>query len=86
METLWHDAGTPTVASRADAVVKLHTATDGAGRSLLPAEMAYEELGWGPGKIQRALRLRRDDQMDPYLAAMREKEQEREPAGASEVG
>lgn len=67
VETLWYDAGTPTVAARADAVVKLHTAKDGAGRSLLPAEMAYEELGWGPDKIKRALELRNAEAADPTL-------------------
>lgn len=67
IETLWYDAGTPTVAARADAVVKLHTATDAKGRSLLPAEMAYEELGWGPEKIKRALALREQESSDPTL-------------------
>lgn len=67
IETLWYDAGTPTVAARADAVVKLHTAKDGSGRSLLPAEMAYEELGWGPEKIKRALALRDREAADPTL-------------------
>ena len=67
MESLWHDAGTPTYGSRVDAVVKLYTAADPSGRSLLPAEMAYEELGWSPAKIARALRMRRDEQRDPYL-------------------
>lgn len=70
METLWYDAGTPTVASRADATVKLFTATDGAGRSLLPREMAMEELGWSPAKIARALALLEAEESDPYLAAM----------------
>jgi len=67
IETLWYDAGTPTTAARADAVVKLHTATDGKGRSLLPAEMAYEELGWGPEKIKRAMDLRERESADPTL-------------------
>lgn len=67
LETLWDDPATPTVAQKTDAIVKLHTATDGQGRSLLPAEMAYEELGWGPEKIQRALDLRARDAEDPQL-------------------
>lgn len=70
MEALWYDAGTPTVAARADAVVKLFAATDPAGRSLLPREMAMEELGWSPAKIQRALALLQAEESDPYLAAM----------------
>lgn len=67
LETLWDDPATPTVAQRTDAIVKLHTAADGRGRSLLPAEMAYEELGWGPEKIKRALDLRARDAEDPQL-------------------
>lgn len=67
LETLWHDAGTPTYASKVDAVVKMYTATDSAGQSLLPAEMAMEELGWGPARIQRAMRMRREAMRDPYL-------------------
>lgn len=58
IETIWRDPATPTLAQKTDAVVKLHQATDEQGRSLLPAEMAYEELNWSPGKIARALKLR----------------------------
>jgi hypothetical protein len=70
LETLWYDAGTPTVAQRADAVVKMFTATDGAGRALLPREMAMEELGWSPAKISRALSLLAAQEQDPYLLAL----------------
>jgi hypothetical protein len=70
LETLWYDAGTPTVAQRADAVVKMFTATDGAGRALLPREMAMEELGWSPAKISRALALLAVQEKDPYLLAL----------------
>ena len=70
METLWYDAGTPTMAARADAVVKMYAATDSAGRSLLPREMAMEELGWSPAKISRALGLLAAQEQDPYLAAL----------------
>jgi hypothetical protein len=70
IETLWYDAGTPTMAQRTDAVVKMYSATDANGVNLLPAEMAYEELGWSPGKIERALALRAAEQVDPYLRAL----------------
>ncbi|MFB9956999.1 phage portal protein [Cellulomonas denverensis] len=86
METLWYDAGTPTTAARADATVKLFTATDGAGRSLLPREMAMEELGWSPAKITRALELLEREERDPYLAAMTEKDRAVGAAGASAGG
>jgi hypothetical protein len=74
METLWYDAGTPTVAQRADAVVKMFTATDGAGRALLPREMAMEELGWSPAKISRALALLAVQEQDPYLVSLLDKQ------------
>lgn len=67
VETLWYDAGTPTVASRADAVVKMYSATDAGGRPLLPAEAAYEELGYSPARIKRLMEMRRADDADPYL-------------------
>lgn len=70
LETLWYDAGTPTVAQRTDAVVKMFTATDPAGRSLLPRAMAMEELGWSPAKISRALALLAVQEQDPYLAGL----------------
>jgi hypothetical protein len=74
MECLWYDAGTPTYASRVDAVVKQYAATDPSGRSLLPAEMAWEELGWSPPKIARAKELRASEAIDPYLAATMQKD------------
>lgn len=67
LETLWYDAGTPTTAARADAVVKLYAATDSGGRPLMPREMAMEELGWSPTKIKRALELLREEERDPVL-------------------
>jgi hypothetical protein len=69
LETLWYDAGTPTTAQRADAVVKMHTATDGNGVPLLPAEAAYEELGYSPTKIKRLMEMRRREMANPYLTA-----------------
>lgn len=63
---LWYDAGTPTVAQRADAVTKLFATADTAGRPLLPREMAWEELGWGPEKIARAKKLLEADETADY--------------------
>lgn len=68
LETLWYDAATPTVAQRTDAVVKLYTATDAAGRSLLSAESAYEDLGWSPTRIRRELDRRASESIDPIAA------------------
>lgn len=74
LETLWYDAGTPTVAARTDAVVKLYASTDVNGRPLIPREMAMEELGWSPTKIARALQLLETEETDPYIRTQREKE------------
>ncbi len=74
LETLWYDAGTPTVAARTDAVVKLYASTDVNGRPLIPREMAMEELGWSPTKIARALQLLEAEETDPYIRGQREKE------------
>lgn len=46
IEVMWRDPATPTVAQKADAVVKLVGAKDGSGRSLLPIEQAREDLGY----------------------------------------
>jgi hypothetical protein len=73
METLWFDAGTPTYASRVDAVVKQYAATDVNGRPLIPREMAMEDLGWSPAKIKRALTLLSKEESDPYVRAQAEK-------------
>lgn len=54
-DALWYDAGTPTVAQRADAVTKLFATADPTGRPLMPREMAWEELDGG----QRRSRVRR---------------------------
>jgi hypothetical protein len=87
LETLWYDAGTPTVAQRADAVVKMYTAVDANGLNLLPAELAYEELGWSPGKIARAMALRQAERVDPYLAQLAAKDDANaEPAAPAAVG
>jgi hypothetical protein len=67
VETLWNDPATPTKAQQTDAIVKLYQAQDNQGRPLLPAEMAYEELGWGPERIKRAMEMRIADAEDPQL-------------------
>ena len=41
MRTEWHDAATPTVAARADAIVKLN-----GGLPILSREGSWDELGW----------------------------------------
>lgn len=41
VETVWHDPATPTVAARADAIVKLT-----GGKAVLSVEGAWDEMGW----------------------------------------
>lgn len=68
MECLWHDAGTPTYASRVDAVVKQFAVVDGNGRPLMSRRSALEELGWSPTRINRELdRLGEEESPDPTL-------------------
>lgn len=67
LECKWYDAGTPTYASRVDAVVKQFAVTDAAGRPLISRQTALEELGWSPQRIERELdRLEREERI-PYL-------------------
>ncbi|MDF1705024.1 MAG: phage portal protein [Aeromicrobium sp.] len=73
LESLWHDAATPTVAQKTDAVVKLYQSTDASGRPLLPARFVYEELGYTPQRIKRIL-AERDREVDPYLARLNDKD------------
>ncbi|WP_327703629.1 phage portal protein [Streptomyces decoyicus] len=62
LETLWRDPATPTYAQKADAVVKLHSA------GLLPAEQAWEDLGYSDVQRRRMQRMQ-DDQAARLTAA-----------------
>ncbi|TCO56789.1 phage portal protein [Actinocrispum wychmicini] len=46
MEVLWRDPATPTFAAKADAVVKLATASTPDGRPIIPVERARIDLGY----------------------------------------
>ncbi|MDQ7877361.1 phage portal protein [Microbacterium sp. QXD-8] len=46
IETIWRDPSTPTIAQKADAIVKLVQAKDSSGRSVLPVEQARADLGY----------------------------------------
>lgn len=46
IETMWGDPATPTIAQKADAIVKLVQARDYSGRSILPIEQARNDLGY----------------------------------------
>ncbi|MEV0382410.1 phage portal protein [Nonomuraea sp. NPDC050643] len=47
LETLWRDASTPTIAQKADAAVKLHTA------KIIPLRQTREDLGYTQVQIER---------------------------------
>lgn len=46
IETIWRDPSTPTIAQKADAIVKLVQAKDASGRSIVPIEQARQDLGY----------------------------------------
>lgn len=46
LETIWRDPDTMTFAQKADGIVKLVTAKDGQGRSIITVEQAREDLGY----------------------------------------
>ena len=46
IETIWRDPSTPTIAQKADAIVKLVGAKDSTGRSIVPIEQARKDLGY----------------------------------------
>ena len=69
LETVWRDPGTPTYASKVDAISKLMAVKDSQGRSLVPREIAWEDLGYSAEKQRRILALESDDPAVRYLAA-----------------
>ncbi|MBS1674527.1 MAG: phage portal protein [Actinobacteria bacterium] len=72
IETLWRDPSTPTIAQKADAIVKLVQAKDATGRSLLPIEQAREDLGYTEGQQGRMADWDAEAQRSPQLTdAMR---------------
>jgi hypothetical protein len=72
IETLWRDPSTPTVAQKADATVKLVTAKDGDGRSIVPVQQAREDLGYTKAQQDRMDDWDQQNAIDPLTArAMR---------------
>lgn len=67
IETIWRDPSTPTVAQRADATTKLVTTKDGQGRSIVPLEMAREDLGYTPAQRDRMRKMDREALADPLI-------------------
>ena len=72
IEVIWRDPSTPTISQKADAITKLVTTTDSAGRSIIPVEQAREDLGYGAGAQSRMADWDLSARQDPQLeAAMR---------------
>lgn len=69
LETVWRDPSTPTVAQKADAIMKLATPVQN-GRAILPLEQARIDLGYTPEERARMAEMDREAAQDPYLAAL----------------
>lgn len=66
LETMWHDPSTPTVAQKADAVMKLAAPING-GRSIVPIEQAREDLGYSPEQRRRMADMDAAASTDPTM-------------------
>lgn len=69
IETMYADPSTPTIAQKADAIVKMVTATDSMGRSILPIQQAREDLGYTDTQQGRMADWDAGNLTDPQLAA-----------------
>lgn len=58
----WHDAATPTYASKADAIQKLT-----GGKPILSREGGWDELGWSDARKDRERQLLAAEESDPVL-------------------
>lgn len=67
LETIWGDPSTPTVAQKADAVMKLATPING-GPAILPIEQAREDLGYTPEQRSRMADMDARAASDPNIA------------------
>lgn len=62
MRTEWHDAATPTVQARADAIVKLN-----GGKPILSVEGSWDELGWTEARKATERARMSDEASDPEM-------------------
>lgn len=69
IETIWRDPSTPTVAQKADAIMKLVTTKDTTGRSILPIEQARKDLGYTDIEQGRMRDWDENVTLDPQIAA-----------------
>lgn len=66
LETMWRDPSTPTVAQKADAVMKLATPING-GPAIVPIEQAREDLGYTPEQRRRMADMDSAARVDPNV-------------------
>lgn len=64
IRTEWHDAATPTVAARADAIVKLRS------EGLISREGVWDELGWSEARKQRERDYLAAEALDPVTSEL----------------
>jgi hypothetical protein len=64
IRTEWHDAATPTVAARTDAVVKLRA------EGVLSREGVWDELGWSEARKERERAYLEAEALDPVTRAL----------------
>jgi hypothetical protein len=64
---MWRDPSTPTIAQKADAVVKLASARGANGVAILPVEQAREDLGYTPEQRRRMAEMDAAAANDPQL-------------------
>jgi hypothetical protein len=69
LETMWRDPSTPTVAQKADAVMKLATPLNG-GPAILPIEQAREDLGYTPEQRRRMADMDAASAVDQNVASI----------------
>lgn len=69
IETIWRDPSTPTVAQKADAIMKLVGTKDTTGRSILPIEQARKDLGYTDIVQGRMRDWDENVTLDPQIAA-----------------
>ncbi len=74
IRTEWHDAATPTVAARADAIVKLRA------ENLISREGVWDELGWSEARKQRERDYLEAEALDPLTRALTAEIQSAGPA------
>lgn len=70
LETRWREASTPTVAQKADAVMKLATAKTPSGKAVIPLRQARRDLGYTEVQITEMEAMDDAEALDPLTQAV----------------